>query len=317
VVSFQGSKISIKILKSSRSALTDARMDIEHPPYHPFAPWIGCEILIFSDNKGIIGPLKTHKHPNKMRYKMKIIFRHYILFFMLVHACCFTEAAFAKYYKYINKNGETFYVDDLSQIPGEYADQIKVYKETDDYLSDEEKEVKADREKTELEEEEAALDRELELYEEEEKKQLEQAVREKSNQEIETKVAIIKNQVLVPVVLGYAGFEVETPLILDTGATATAIHREIADQLNIREFKKAKARVASGKIINADIALLDYIRVGPITKAYVHAGIIDHAGKSSYYKGLLGMNFLRGLEYRIDFKNQLIRWKIKPGSGHE
>ena len=35
----------------------------------------------------------------------------------------------SEFYKYIDRDGKIFYVDDLSKVPPEYQDQIKVYKD--------------------------------------------------------------------------------------------------------------------------------------------------------------------------------------------
>jgi hypothetical protein len=45
----------------------------------------------------------------------------------------------------------------------------------------------------------------------------------------ETKVFIKGNQVLVPVTLGYDSKEAEALLVLDTGASITVLHQEIAE----------------------------------------------------------------------------------------
>ena len=123
------------------------------------------------------------------------------------------------------------------------------------------------------------------------------------------KVVIKGNRVLVPVVLGYGGNEIEVFLLLDTGASITALHKDIADQLDIRSSHKAKLRVIGGKTFTSNITKLNYVNVGPLKKQDIYAVIIEHEGPPVPWKGLLGMNFLRNLEFRIDFKEQLIEWK--------
>ena len=146
-----------------------------------------------------------------------------------------------------------------------------------------------------------AFDRKITKYNREQERQAERR---------KTKVVINGNQVLVPVILGYRGNETEALLLLDTGASMTTVDREIADQLDIRHTQKAKFMVVGGKTITADVVKLSHLEVGPFKKKNIHVGIIDHEGPSLPHKGLLGMNVLRGLEYRIDFERQFIEWKF-------
>jgi predicted aspartyl protease len=53
---------------------------------------------------------------------------------------------------------------------------------------------------------------------------------------------------------------------------------------------------------------LSYLEVGPIKMNNPHVIIINHTGPAVSYKGLLGMNFLKNVQYNIDFRNQVIKW---------
>ena len=40
----------------------------------------------------------------------------------------------AEFYRYVDKDGKIFYVDDLGMVPPEYRDQVKVYKDKYDHI---------------------------------------------------------------------------------------------------------------------------------------------------------------------------------------
>jgi len=126
-----------------------------------------------------------------------------------------------------------------------------------------------------------------------------------------TKVHIRGNSVLVPVTLVYGGNEVDVHLLLDTGAAATTINTEIADRLsmNLTKARKARVQVVGGGIIEAGVVRINSLTVGPHTKRNWDIVVVPHKGSTARYDGLLGMDVLRGLKYKVDFKKQVILWE--------
>jgi predicted aspartyl protease len=205
----------------------------------------------------------------------------------------------AEFYRYVDRDGHPVYVDDMSKVPEEYRDQLKKYREQYDHLPPQERRMR-------LEEEQRAKEQ-LRAVQEQELEQLQR--KRRAAEVVETPVVVEGNKVMVPVVLGYDGAETEAMLVLDTGASLIALHRQVADRLNVREAEKAKMRVVGGASVDADVVMLSYVKVGPYTKTDLRAGIIEHQGTRVSHDGLLGMNFLRGLDYSIDFSNKVIRWR--------
>ena len=126
-----------------------------------------------------------------------------------------------------------------------------------------------------------------------------------------TKVQIRGNSVLVPLTLVYGGNEVDVHLLLDTGAPVTTIYSEIAEQLfiNLSKARKARVQVVGGGVIEASVVRIDSLTVGPHTKRNWDIVVVPHKGSAARYDGLLGMDVLRGLKYKVDFKKQVIIWE--------
>lgn len=131
------------------------------------------------------------------------------------------------------------------------------------------------------------------------------------SQKIETSVLVAGNAVLVPVKLGYRGKELSTWLVFDTGATTTTLNKSVGDELGIIPVAFGKSTIADGTVIDTQKATLDYIIVGPNRMDNLQIIIIDHKNDSNMVKGLLGMNFLRNMDYKIDFTRKSIMWSDK------
>lgn len=126
-----------------------------------------------------------------------------------------------------------------------------------------------------------------------------------------TKVVVRGNQILVPVRIFHGREEASINLLMDTGATRTAIHTEIADQLyiNLYNTQKAQAGVVGGGIIDVNIVAVDSLQIGPHIIQNCNIAFIPHEGHAVNFDGLLGMDILGKFGYRIDLANQIIIWQ--------
>ena len=194
----------------------------------------------------------------------------------------------AEVYKYIDASGVPHFVDSPSKIPPEYRDAQEIHQSQNKYLAAPSSPPPGPA---------SNLSR----------------ARLKPGaggfQEWKTPVAIIGEQVLVPVILGYRGREVSVNLLLDTGASTLLLDHRFSSQLAIRKLSKTTGRVADGRLISTDTAQLDYVRIGPFQVPNLAAAFIQSEGAAAIHDGLLGMNFLRHFDYSIDFSERTITWK--------
>jgi predicted aspartyl protease len=126
-----------------------------------------------------------------------------------------------------------------------------------------------------------------------------------------TKVIVMGNQVLVPVELGYKDKTVSALFLLDTGASISLINTKIATRLGIKpsETKARAGEVIGGGLILVSIAKMSHITIGPHTRNEMEIGVVVHRGPPVSFDGLLGMDFLRGLKYNVDFESETLIWQ--------
>jgi clan AA aspartic protease (TIGR02281 family) len=118
------------------------------------------------------------------------------------------------------------------------------------------------------------------------------------------------NSVLVPVKLVHGGEEADIQLLLDTGATRTMISTDIAERLSIKlgKERKTQVQIVGGAVIDAHVVRVNSLTVGPHAKRNWDIVVVPHKGPVVEYDGLLGMDVLRDLKYRVDFKKKIIVW---------
>lgn len=239
------------------------------------------------------------------------------LIFVLGFLVWATPALWAEFYKYVDEEGNSYFVDDISSIPEKYRDQIKVYREKYDNLSGDDRNQALQRENEEIRAKEQEHQRQIQerllqtqQIEDEERRKQSEAARLKMREKYETKVILEGNRILIPVTFNNNGVELDLVLLLDTGASQIVLNRQAADQLNIVTVQRGLAQVAGGSSIQTQLGKVSYIKVGPYKMEDAGVLIIPHEGTPVNYSGLLGMNFLKNVEYAIDYKNQVIRWKL-------
>jgi predicted aspartyl protease len=224
----------------------------------------------------------------------------------------------AEFYKYTDRTGKTYYVDEIWKVPEAYRGQMDRYRERYDHLPDEQKEavVETEQQRQRLLELERQRQTEMHieaLQQRQESERLQQAENEMQRQlkAAETPITIADNQILVPVSFVNNGLTAAAHLVMDTGATHTVVYRSFADRLNIITLSKGQSKVAGGHFIHSEVGKVESMQIGPITAKDFAVVILAFEGNSPAHGGLLGMDFLSRVEYNIDYEKSVIRWKLR------
>ncbi|OGR32844.1 MAG: hypothetical protein A2091_03265 [Desulfuromonadales bacterium GWD2_61_12] len=211
------------------------------------------------------------------------------LILCLVFLAGLPVAVSARFYKYVDDSGTIVFVEDKSRIPQKYWSQLKTYDEASDRLSPDERKAAAERRQSE---------------------QTDAAALNSLTQSLETSVTIRNNRVLVPVSVRYDTREVTVRLVLDTGATNTVFYDNAIMNLGVPvdAGKVGYGQVVGGHKIQHQMVQFRTISVGPYEIRNPQASIIKNIDPDADHDGLLGMDFLQQMKYRIDFDRQVIRW---------
>lgn len=197
------------------------------------------------------------------------------------------SAASAEIFHYVDDQGRKVYVNSESQIPHQYRDRVESRKE-----------VAGGSSAAQTDSQLLNIRREMSTG----LKKLDEALAE-----LVTPVEVKGNQVIVPVRAVYGNRRADTRMLLDTGASGTVFHQDALDGLNGATYRAGQARVASGEMIEVHGINLDRIEIGPFKIKSTRAMIIDPVSGAGH-DGLLGMDFLRQVDYRVDYEAERIIW---------
>ncbi len=96
-------------------------------------------------------------------------------------------------------------------------------------------------------------------------------------------------------------------LIFDTGASTVTLSKEAANRLGVKaseDYEKTYVTLADGKKVDAEIAIIDSIKVGDVEQKNVYAMILENP-PSKNIDGLLGMSFLQNFSFTMNHEGEL------------
>lgn len=123
-----------------------------------------------------------------------------------------------------------------------------------------------------------------------------------------TAIRVLGNKVIVPVQARQGRRSQKLQLLLDTGASTSLLYATAAERLRLKGKQRVRGYQASGALLEARLAQLDQLQVGPHQLRQLPVAIVAQPDERLPFDGLLGMDVLRQLRYQIDFEQQQIRW---------
>lgn len=212
---------------------------------------------------------------------------------MAIFLLLLISRAEAEVYQYVNDKGRKVFVGSPSQIPHQYRNQSKMLKPS----------AQVSNTSAFSTSNQSAADN---FSNRRDVRRLEIQLRL-----LETRVVVRGNQVLVPVTVTYHGRDVEVKMLLDTGASGTVFYRNALAKLEADSESAGYAQVAGGGVVKISSVEFDRIKVGPFKARHIRAFVMNNKSPNSGFDGLLGMDFLMNVEYKIDFARQVIIWHPK------
>lgn len=126
-----------------------------------------------------------------------------------------------------------------------------------------------------------------------------------------TEIQIRADGVFVPVTLVYGNREIQVSLLMDTGASITTLFTQAGEALyiNLKNAQKAQGTVVGGGKIDAHRIKINNLIVGPNVFCDWNIFIVPNQEIDAKYDGLLGMDVLSRMRYKIDFQKKVIIWE--------
>jgi predicted aspartyl protease len=199
----------------------------------------------------------------------------------------------ADIYKYIDENGRKVFVGSLSQVPDRFKDQLEI--QSPSGMVSNVSEFSKNNTKASTTIRQLMSERQL----------------SKALSQLETPVVIQRNQILVPVTVTYHGYSAQVTMLMDTGASSTVFHDDALARLEPQQSEAGYARVAGGGIVRLSQIEFDKIEIGPYKAKNARSLVIKNKQPNSGFDGLLGMDFLMNVDYKLDKQRSVIIWNPK------